>query len=129
MFFIHAEELESPWYDVDDMTSFFSNSDPEDPWKECPDQDIIDIEDDHLSDLIPTTLAVSKQINEVKGHFVFKTLLNHRGSHVLIQRRCLPKNAQLFQSNNMNFKTTAGTFNLTQFVYIRDVCLPEFSYS
>ena len=45
----------------------------------------LDIDDNLGDDLVPTTLATSRKINDIKGKFWFKTLLDHGGSHVMIQ--------------------------------------------
>jgi hypothetical protein len=53
--------------------------------------DTLEINIHSTQDLLPTTLAVANQVNNQKGKFMSKTLLDHGGSHVMIQKRCLPK--------------------------------------
>jgi hypothetical protein len=80
--------------------------------------------------MTPSTLAIAKQVNEQKGQFLFKSLLDPGGSHVLLNRRSLPKDCQLFVlPTNNSFNTTAGGLATTHYVFLHDVILPEFSYN
>ena len=47
----------------------------------------------------------------------------------MINRRSLPRNCELFTDDNMQFNTTAGTFKSSQYVFLHDISLPEFSYT
>jgi len=83
-FFIQVEELESQMYNGEthtiasvDVTKAYT---------------IMDIKDDvENQDLVPTTLAIARNINEHQGQYLFKSLLDHNGSHTMIQRRCIPE--------------------------------------
>ena len=98
-FFEHCDELEVDHYDAHVQT--VSNQSTNIP------KDHFEMSESH-PDLIPTTLAVAKKINEVQGKFLFRSLLDHGGSHVMIQARSLPKDCEVFTQDNMNFTTTAG---------------------
>ena len=81
-------------------------------------------------DYVPSTLAVSKGVNDKKGHYLLKALLDHGGSHVLVKRSALPSNLEMFPINSGGaFDTAAGSLNTTHYVYLHDVILPEFSMS
>lgn len=125
-FFNHMDDLEIERYDIDKTTKTTSGNVTK---IYPPGEDNIDINELYSNDLIPTTLATAKAINEINGRYVFRSLLDHGGSHVMIQRRCLPANCETFQNANMNFKTTAGSFTSAEYVYLATVCLPEFSYT
>jgi len=79
--------------------------------------------------MIPTTLTIAKRINDVSGQFLFKSLLDPGGSHVLINKRALPKGAELFTSDQRKFNTTAGGLQAASHVFLHEIILPEFSYS
>ncbi len=85
--------------------------------------------DTYLQDLIPTTLATAKQINEVHGRLIFCSLLNHGGSRVILQRRYLPSNCPTFTNERMSFKTTAGSINSAEFVYLTLLSLRNFLFT
>ena len=50
--------------------------------------------------LLPTTLAVAKKINDHSRNYLFCSLLDHGGSHVVIQGQSLPPNCET--SNKIN---------------------------
>jgi hypothetical protein len=79
--------------------------------------------------MVQSTIAISKQINDIKGRFIYKALLDHGGSHVIIKKSTLPKNVELFSTGTQNFTTAAGSLMSYQIVFLHDVVLPEFSYS
>ncbi len=89
----------------------------------------LELTNTYHEDLIPTILATAKQVNEVTGRFVFCSLLDHGGSHVMMQQRCLPARCETFQNESMSFKTTAGSFTSAEYVYLTSVSLPEFSFT
>ena len=127
-FFSHVQELEPGYYtDVPRTTT-----PPQLESNESDDDNEIEINDNNninSHDLIPTTLATATQINNKLGKYWFKSLLDHGGSHVMIEQRCIPKDIELFEQPNMQFKTTAGKMTTTKFIYLSDLRLPEFSYT
>lgn len=85
---------------------------------------------EEVSTLLPITLAIAKQINDIKGQFLFKSLLDHGGSHVLVNKQSLPSNCELFELPHDNaFTTASGGMNIQHYIYFHDVILPEFSYT
>ena len=121
-FFEHVEELEPEHYDDTDYTDLPDLI----PRQEEP-EDAIQINETPTLDLLPITLAVSNQVNNKKGKYFYKSLLDHGGSHVMIQAGCLPRDCEIFSNPSMHSKTTAGTSKSGQFVYVHNICLPEFS--
>ena len=85
-------------------------------------------EDPKKSVMIPSTVATAKKINDQTGKYLFKCLLDPGGSHVMVNKRALPAEAETFRSR-MNFDTTAGSSGPTEFVYLNQVVLPEFTFT
>ena len=83
-FFENVAELEPERYDDSDYTDLPDLI----PRETAPDE--IEIENHPSPDLLPITLAVSDQVNNKKGKYFYKSLLDHGGSHVMIQARCIP---------------------------------------
>jgi hypothetical protein len=80
--------------------------------------------------MVPSTLAIAKQVNDFKGHFLFKSLLDPGGSHIMINKHSLPRGLETFSlPTSDTFNTTAGGLQATEYVYLHDIILPEFSYS
>ena len=85
-------------------------------------------DEEKFVDYIPYTLATAKGVNgRTPGKYVFKSLLDHGGSHTIVQRRCFRADTHIFDDKKMNFKTAMGTFTSAQYVYLDQVSLPEFS--
>lgn len=80
------------------------------------------------SPFAPITLAIATSINETKGRFLFKALQDPGGSHNLIRKNRLPSNIEIFTSTK-SFDTTAGNAGPTQYVYLNDFRLPEYSFT
>ena len=117
----YQTEFEPEIYDPDSTTTDPSESQP----------NVSDGKsEDEIAQLAPNTLTIAKKVNDTSGRFLFKSLLDHGGSHVLINRRNLPKDIELFPlPNSQGFNTAAGGLNTTHFVYLHDIILPEFSYT
>ena len=49
--------------------------------------------------MLASTIAIAGKINETSGKFLFKSLLDPGGSHVIINRRALPLNIETFESD------------------------------
>jgi hypothetical protein len=79
--------------------------------------------------MVPSTIAMAKQVNDVKTKAIYKSLLDPGGSNVIIKRSALPKDVELFPVASQHFNTAAGGMNVTATVILHDVILPEFSYS
>jgi hypothetical protein len=79
--------------------------------------------------MTPSTLAIVKRINNSKGQFIYKLLLDHGGSHVLIKQSALPNNIELYSVEDQLFNTAAGGLKANSYVWLHDVILPEFSFS
>lgn len=43
------------------------------------------------ADLIPMALGICKQVNDIKGNFLFKTLFDSGATHVMVKKSALPK--------------------------------------
>ena len=81
-------------------------------------------------DLIPMALAVCKQVNEIQGNFLYKSLFDSGATHVMVKKSALPKNSEIFQDpNSISFTTTQGSFQPCGFVYLSQIAFPELSYS
>ena len=124
------QDPESFLFDQDYQTEFEPELyDPEEP--EGPQDSPRAVDDDvDQSLLAPSTLAIARKLNDSHGRFLFKSLLDHGGSHVLVNRRALPKDVELFPlSTGQGFNTAAGGLSTTHYVYLHDLILPEFSYT
>ncbi len=77
--------------------------------------------------MVPTTLSVAKKVNEQTGRYFFKSLFDSGGTSVMINKRCLPTNCEIFEYAGKAFATTQGTFVSPGFVYLSDLALPEFT--
>jgi hypothetical protein len=77
--------------------------------------------------MVPTTLSVAKKVNEQTGRYFFKSLFDSGGTSVMINRRCLPTNCEIFEYDGKAFATTQGTFVSPGFVYLSDLALPDFT--
>ena len=123
-FFSHDDDLEIERYGATNVLPSKANGS-----ERTGERDNMEISETYTEDLIPTTLATAKQINSIQGRFVFRSLLDHGESHVMVHRRCLPANCETFRNERMSFKTTAGSFQSAEFVSLTFVSLPEFSYT
>ena len=80
---------ESFLYNQDVQTEF---EDGEEPTEEISDPvvppNVVEVEES--PDKIPITLAVAKSVNDQKGHYIYRALMDHGGSHTLVKRSTLP---------------------------------------
>ena len=93
---------------------------------------VLDFEDNpdalRRGELVSSTVAVARKINEQAGKFLFRSLLDPGGSHVLVNQRSLPNDVETFEAD-FSFQTTAGSGNSSRYVYLHDIVLPEFSFT
>ena len=71
-----------------------------------------------------------KQVANTKGDFLLKLIFNHGGSHGLVKRSALPKDAEIFALDDASgFDIIAGTLVACGYTYLKNIILPEFSFS
>jgi len=76
---------------------------------------------------VPTTLASARKINDRGCRRPLKTLIDHGASHSIINKRSLPRGLKMEPSKSVTFNTTAGKFNTSNQVLLKDFRLPEFN--
>jgi hypothetical protein len=91
------------------------------------DEDQLPAQQEAELDMVPTTLTVAKKVNGRDGRYFFKSLFDSGGTSVMINRKALPKDCEVFVEGSRNFTTTQGTFASPGFVYLTDLALPEFT--
>jgi hypothetical protein len=77
--------------------------------------------------MVPTTLSVAKKVNNLEGKYYFKSLFDSGGTSVMINKRALPSNCEIYIYRGTTFATTQGTFTSPGFVYLKDLAFPEFT--
>jgi hypothetical protein len=82
--------------------------------------------DENILDMVPTTLSVVKKINDKEGHF-FKSFFDSGGTSVMVNKRAIPKDCEIYEYNGQAFATTQGSFTSPDFIYLTDLALPEFT--
>lgn len=85
----------------------------------------VKIEQEDEPHMVPTTLSVAKKVNEKEGRLFFKSLFNSGGTSVMINKRVIPTDCEIFDYASKAFATTQGTFTSPDFVYLTDLALPE----
>jgi hypothetical protein len=83
-------------------------------------------EEDKL-DMVPTTLSVVKKINDKEGRYFFKSLFDSGGTSVMVNKRAIPKDCEIYEYQGKPFASTQGSFLSPGFVYLTDLALPEFT--
>jgi hypothetical protein len=78
-------------------------------------------------DMVPTTLSVAKKLNDNECRFFFKSLFDIGGTSVMINKRALPPNYEIYEYHGPRFATTQGTFTSPGFVYLTNLAFPEFT--
>ena len=78
-------------------------------------------------DLVPTTLAACRTIQNQESKRVLTVLLDSGASHTVIHSSCLPVGATpVVMTEKRKLETIAGSFDSTRSVFLRDIVLPEF---
>jgi hypothetical protein len=86
----------------------------------------LDNEDNEL-DMVPTTLLVVKKMNDKEGCYFCKSLFDSGGTSVMVNKRAIPKDCEIYEYDGKSFTTTQGSFLSPGFVYLTDLALPEFT--
>jgi hypothetical protein len=86
---------------------------------------------DHYEDKddIPHILTTRLRTDNAKDRFVFKCLLDSRGTNPMINLQCIPLSVMLEVCASTKFLTTQGKFASVHTIILQDLCLPEFSFS
>lgn len=79
-------------------------------------------------DVMPITLTIVKQVGDKKGQWLYRSLFDHGGSDVLVKKSKLPKDA-IIEPSNTNFSTASGALGILGSIQLKEVILPEFSFS
>jgi len=81
-------------------------------------------------DYVPSALAIVKQVNDMKCNRLLRSLFDHGGSHVMVKKSSLGPDAEIFPlPHATGFDTIAGSMQTRGYVYLKNIVLPEFSFS